>query len=450
MMKKIGIFLLILLMTCAGCSQLPVDQETTLPSTVTTTEPQQTVPLTTLPPETTAPIETTTPTEPAETTVPVTTPVASKALLREEIEALEAVYTIHDFLTLGFPTNWYNASLITEFTSPKELNVTDFFDNQGTKCLDDYDLTDKELEFLHNYPRISAHMEMGVDVYRIPRAEVERLLELHFGLAPGDVPIGSSNMVYWDKTDCYYVCMDGGGTYFFNFEVLEARYLDNTTIWFKYHDAGSSLGEREAVIRLRRDCFKLLSNRYCVDHAAPPELDEHLTATPLTEAEINKLTQLFSISYDNGSVLDENYYNTALCCVFASADTISLKQLFYNGIPENITDADRESNLFGEGKEIRRYQPEQLDQILTKHLGITMDDVDWYFQKWFFKENDGTYYTAAGDYCVLEGFEIWNAYRTEDGLIHVYYFNEQYDMYFDVVLQGSSNKGYQIISNLPA
>jgi hypothetical protein len=255
-MRKIiiSITLLCLLLSVCGCGLLKPDAPCTQPSTQGTTTPQETTP--------TTPKETT-PITPSKDTTPVNTtaPVDPDALIPEQIQELEAVYSTYEYLTVGFPTNWYNVTLCALFDNPKNLDVTAFFSCQGTRRLEDFRLSDKELDFLMEHPRMKANLEMEIQVYRISRTEVENLLKWHFDLEPGDVPVASDTMVYWEETDCYYVAMDGGGYGILDFQVVEAKFLDHETICFRYRDAGSgSTNQYEAVIRLYRERFVLLSN----------------------------------------------------------------------------------------------------------------------------------------------------------------------------------------------
>jgi hypothetical protein len=260
-MKKIGIILIAFLLTaCAGCTQVTPDDGTTQPSTVTTTAPQQTVPPTTLPPETTVPVETTVPIEttaPVETTVPTTTPVDPNALTSEEIEALEAVYTTHESLTYSFPRNWYNATLLQEFDSLENLDVNDFFGHPGAVIpVENYELTDAEIDFLMTFKHMPGVFRTGTSVYRLPRTDAEFLLKWYF-----DLELENADMteVYWEETDCYYYSLEPGAV--LAFDVLEAKYIDDDLIWFRYRDARSgSRPEYEAVIKVYRERFVLVSN----------------------------------------------------------------------------------------------------------------------------------------------------------------------------------------------
>jgi hypothetical protein len=270
MMKKIGIFLLILLMTCAGCSQLPVDQETTLPSTVTTTEPQQTAPPTTLPPETTAPIETTAPTE---------------------------------------PTVNYNISR------------------------------------LEGVPRDTTPW-------------------------PEDDP----SVIYFDE-----------------------NYLSN-------------------------------------------------------------YTRMFTPFYDRFAWQPENYYNTALCCMFDSPENVPLGYIFYNGFITNyhITEEEKAYMDVG-GYDIFRCDPEQMNEVLKYFFGITLDEINWDVQNINYWEKTGCYYLAHTDLLAMEYFKFTRGYVTEDGIVRLYYregYTETdfYPIEYVITMRSREKEheyGYTILSNLP-
>ena len=194
---------------------------------------------------------TTTPIEPTE-------PMDSNALSTEEIEALEAVYTTHESLTFCFPRNWYNATLGQEFDSPEDLNVNRFFTHPGAVIpLENYELTDAEIDFLMTFQHMHGIFQTETDVYRLPKADAEFLLKWYF-----DLELENADMteVYWEETDCYYFASEPGGV--LAFEVLEAEYIDDDLIWFRYRDARShSRPEYEAVIRVYRERFVILSNK---------------------------------------------------------------------------------------------------------------------------------------------------------------------------------------------
>ncbi len=181
------------------------------------------------------------------------------ALLAEEIEALEAIYTIYQNLTQGFPHNWYNATLLQVFDTPENLDVNNFFGHPGTVIpRENYALTDAEVDFLMNYPRMEACILVTeTPIYRLARTDAEYLLKWYFDLELADTNITE---VYWEETDCYYFALEAGAI--LDFEVLEAKYLEDDVIWFRYRDASSPFSpDYEATIRVYRERFVLLSNK---------------------------------------------------------------------------------------------------------------------------------------------------------------------------------------------
>ena len=237
---------LLFLFSLSGCIQNVLPDASTQPVTEATTI--QTSPVTTFPTESTA-LDTT----PAETT-------NHNALSAEEIETLEGVFSIYDYLTY-FRTNWYNAALCTEYDSQHPLDLADFLGNQGTGHAPDYDLTEEEIAYIRSFPRMAAHMDMECRVLRISKEDVEDLLELYFGLSLDEVDSESDTLVYWQETDCYYAAIDDGGWGIMDFEVIEAEFLDNGTIWFSYEDASSATVKGEAVILPVPGGFQMISNK---------------------------------------------------------------------------------------------------------------------------------------------------------------------------------------------
>jgi hypothetical protein len=253
-MKRLTLMIILAVLVCLICGCEAKDPNATTTPT-TTAAPTETTPILQTEPVTEP---TTEPTIPVETTVPVTAPIDPDALSTEEIEALEAVYTTHESLTFCFPRNWYNATLGQEFDSPEDLNVNRFFTHPGAVIpLENYELTDAEIDFLMTFQHMHGIFQTETDVYRLPKADAEFLLKWYF-----DLELENADMteVYWEETDCYYFASEPGGV--LAFEVLEAEYIDDDLIWFRYRDARShSRPEYEAVIRVYRERFVILSNK---------------------------------------------------------------------------------------------------------------------------------------------------------------------------------------------
>ena len=123
--------------------------------------------------------------------------------------------------------------------------------------LENYELTDAEIDFLMTFQHMHGIFQTETDVYRLPKADAEFLLKWYF-----DLELENADMteVYWEETDCYYFASEPGGV--LAFEVLEAAYIDDDLIRFRYRDARShSRPEYEAVIRVYRERFVILSNK---------------------------------------------------------------------------------------------------------------------------------------------------------------------------------------------
>lgn len=171
------------------------------------------------------------------------------------------------------------------------------------------------------------------------------------------------------------------------------------------------------------------------------------------EGYLNNFEQLFAAFHDRFALHPENYYNTALCCMFDSPENVPLGYLFYNGfrISAPITDEEKAYMDVG-GYDIFRCEPEQMNQVLKYYFGITLDDINWDVQKINYWEKTGCYYLAHTDMLEMNNFEFLRGYATEDGIIRIYYRQEYSPREYVITLRSRiSDKeyGYDILSNLP-
>lgn len=255
-MNKLFIWLLcvILLAGCAPVPPTPTTEPTTIPTTVptmaSTTEP------------------TTAPTEPSQHTEP-TTAKDPNSLDDDQIEMLEQVFSTLDYLT-RFPTNWYLMALCQEYDSPEEISISKLFNSGIGMYRDESKLTDSEKQYLSQFSRFQSHMNDGITIYRIARADVEEIVGFYFGLDPSLIKIDNPDrMVYWEETDCYYVARDGflGNA---TVEIYSAVFQEDGTIRFEYtfsHILEPYLGG-EAVIRPQYGGFQMISHRIITEPPA--------------------------------------------------------------------------------------------------------------------------------------------------------------------------------------
>jgi len=96
------------------------------------------------------------------------------------------------------PHNWYNQALCFTFNSAADVNLYELFHNGGASGRGD--LTEEEKAYLE-----SLGMPMEMDMARIPREEMERVLLDYFRVTLDNCnQVGLDRLVYFADTDCYY------------------------------------------------------------------------------------------------------------------------------------------------------------------------------------------------------------------------------------------------------
>ena len=237
------------------------------------------------------------------------------------VAQLENLFSYRDDVS-SHRSYWYNAALRMRFSSIEEIEVCSIF------CMTPgipgcYDLTSEEIEFLQNYPHYASHLSMEIPVYRIERSYAEDVLSLYFGIQPGEIEIESDAMVYWKKTDCYYVAGDPGCIS--KFKVVRAEradYQGESYLRILYNDAQVLRPQNiyELHLRIIPGGYQILSN--VVIPTTENHLDEQWWATSQTEplsykayfSETRNFTDTF-LTYGNRWLITEDgipgtpYYN---------------------------------------------------------------------------------------------------------------------------------------------
>lgn len=143
------------------------------------------------------PPTTSTPTQPTEP--PVTKPDPN-ALTADEIAELQNIYQLVKSETGRHVTNFYNAALGMEYSDPKDISLSYFFCQGDGEEFETTRMTEEEYEFIKSVIPDAEHF----DLCRISAEDVERILQMCFGLSLSDMNEGLGSLHYWDKTDCYY------------------------------------------------------------------------------------------------------------------------------------------------------------------------------------------------------------------------------------------------------
>lgn len=215
-MKRFIILLILMLIIPVGCSMAEPDtiNPTSTPTAHPTAYPSETEP-------------TNTSSDPTQSTAD------SNSLLPEEIATLEQIFSTIDYIN-QFPTNWYAMSLMQHYDSPSEISLHRLFNDGLGISIDEYILTEEEVNYLRQYEVFATHIDTEVTISRIPRESLEFIMRQFFGLYPTEYEIDVPDMmVYWEKTDCYYNIYDG---YIGSIQITihSAKRQEDGTICFVY------------------------------------------------------------------------------------------------------------------------------------------------------------------------------------------------------------------------
>lgn len=137
---------------------------------------------------------------PTQPTEPPATEPDPNALTAEEIAELQNIYQLVKTETGHLVTNFYNAALGMEYTDPRDISLSSFFCKGDGEEFETTRMTEEEYEFIKS---CNPNAE-GCDLYRISAQDVERILQMCFGLSLSDMNNDLSSHYYWEKTDCYY------------------------------------------------------------------------------------------------------------------------------------------------------------------------------------------------------------------------------------------------------
>lgn len=172
--KMIALSLAVLLLLSMAACGTDKPQTTTLPQTdppVHTTAP------------TTAPDDTTAATEPD--------PQVWDAAYFEKLLNKELYRSEHD---------WYNMALTSYYESPEQINLYYLFYG-GFLNQDPKEPTPEEKAYLEGEHGFIEPYEL----HRLPVADMDAILQEYFDITLNETDqIGLEDLVYWEKTDCYY------------------------------------------------------------------------------------------------------------------------------------------------------------------------------------------------------------------------------------------------------
>ena len=235
------IILLIIVMciSAAGCakppvdpsvSETPTDNTTSLPIPTFSSSPTR---ATDPPPTTSVPTQ---PTEP-----PATEPDPN-ALTAEEIAELQNIYQLVKTENGQYVTNFYNAALGMEYANPWDISLISLFREGDQRT----SVSDEEYEFIKSADSNAEYL----DWYRISTQDVERILQMCFGLSISDMRENLAPLHYWDKTDCYYSGTTSPAPYVDNLIITGGTYLEDGNLLVFYTSQQGNWGQLEQHVMM--------------------------------------------------------------------------------------------------------------------------------------------------------------------------------------------------------
>lgn len=184
--------------------------------------------------------------------------------------------------------------------------------------------------------------------------------------------------------------------------------------------------------------------------------------TPLSEAELAEY-QVYFEEYDT-------WYTQALTSFYESPRMMDLRQLFYNGFPEEdakgLTDAEQAyiDDLHADGiceLDTSRIPVEKMDQVLQQYFGITLEETAGVgLDNMPYWEETNCYYSYRGDTNSTKA-ALYSGTKTEDGTIVLYYTDDwKGDCMIEIRLleeaaggsfdeDGETQPAFQILSHVP-
>lgn len=250
------LLIIVLCISAAGCakppvdpsvSETPADNTASLPIPTPSSSPTRA----TDPPPTTS-----TPTQPTE---PPATEPDPNALTADEIAELQNIYQLVRSETGHRVTNFYNAALGMEYTDPRDISLSYFFREGDGEEFETTIMTEEEYEFIKSCDPNAEHL----DLYRISAQDMERILQMCFGLSLSDMNEGLGSLHYWEKTDYYYTGTTSPAPYVDNLIITGGTHLDDGNLMVYYTSQEGNWGELKQFVMVLKPIdggYHILSN----------------------------------------------------------------------------------------------------------------------------------------------------------------------------------------------
>ena len=389
-MKRTIVFLSVfaLLLSLCGCQKTPVanGNPTQAPTTPTGTQP-------------------------IDPTIPVQT-VDPRVVEMQELLEYKDRYDL------------YNYALLSEFSSPADVNIRSLFPN-GIKN-ESKNLTNQERELLKSW--LSDYTN---GIYRFPVEKINAALTEVFGITLDQTNrVGMDFMRYYEETDCYY----GSGYYIEHVDVNVQRVVEQNdgTLKVYYRRGRGNYQDMIVTLKPAGESYQILSNVYY---------------SPM----LGEMQNLF----DERS--GQPFYNEALFSTYETPADVDLFYLFYNGFKdESQSPTEQELELlegrmgqFWKEMDLFRLPTEKMNNVLRELYGITLEQTNGVgLDSFVYLEETDCYYTAHTGMYAAEDLTVRNVETQDDGSLLVQY--SYYKGDYIVRLMPIYGGGYRILSNFSA
>ena len=197
---------------------------------------------------------------PTQPTEPPATEPDPNALTADEIAELQNIYQLVKSETGHLVTNFYNAALGMEYTDPRDISLRYFFREGDGEEFETTRMTEEEYEFLKSADPNAEHL----DWYRISAEDVERILQMCFGLSLSEMNNDLGSLPYWDKTNCYYSGTTSPAPFADNLIITGGTHLEDGNLMVFYTSQEGNWGELKQFVMMLKPVdggYHILSNQ---------------------------------------------------------------------------------------------------------------------------------------------------------------------------------------------
>ena len=384
--------------------------------------------------------------------------------LQSGLSSLQGMTEIQDYTREWFNTQYFNndenritnAFLASTYQDAKNVNLHYLF-YAGSDGYGGGTVSEEEKQLLAQKDSYAQDSVYDLDVSKTTKQDMENILQRYLGMSLEETnKVHLNKFHYLEEYDAYYNI--AGDTVMSNYYVTKGWKEDETgNIILQYYDALNGSPDDLYMVTLKQvdGNYQFLSN---VSLSGNNQLEdskkEEETQVKLISRE---LLQWFHLQYFNNN--ERNCVaKQFLTDVYTTPKDINLYELFYNGASaietENMASEEEKQLLLDRyleeiNKPVYRIRTWEMNQVLQKYMGITLEESNQYgLDKFYYLEEYDAYYTVHDDtnwfYAVFEAGKI-----NDDGTITLQYYNSSDggNPIYWVTLEEKDGR-YYIISNI--